>query len=520
MRLRSQSYLAYIVLAAAALAAVLITIRVFGSIGHALKAKLAGGTLPLAIATASLPNATVYQDYSATLQASGGTGTYSWSVASGRLPGGLTLSSSGVVGGTPNSAGSFSFVAKVDDRDGQSVTSWFTVLAQGPYGNVGDPYADEGGRPDGQAILVSRCHKLDSHKSYRLAQDVASRPDAVCFQLNGEHLRLDLNGHTITGRIINAGGDASGTVIFNGTVTCNFNDHGGDVGCIKITSSAPVSAGARIHHLTLHNGGNAGSRALHIDWPAPAPASGFSVRVFNLSGDTVAQPDVSRSYLLSIQGGGLTAEIAHNDLTCSGGANACQAIMCFGCHDAKMHDNRITMLPNTTSDTGRALLFDSADNGEAWNNLIYVNNNRGLRIRDSSNVTAHHNAFKNITGRAQDYVAAVHLGDPDRGTNDLHSVIENNTFEVDDGRVLMIRNGTNVVVRSNTVTCIKTCSGQLASVRSPLANGTTSISILSNPTASNLPAPQTVVEAGAVVTVCKSGAVIGPGAITRTVDCP
>jgi hypothetical protein len=229
---------------------------------------------------------------------------------------------------------------------------------------------------------------------------------------------------------------------------------------------------------------------------------------------------VSRSYVLSLQGGGLTAEIAHNDLTCSGGANACQAMMCYACHDAKMHDNRITMLPNTTSDTGRALLFDSTDNGEAWNNLIYVNNNRGLRIRDSSNVNVHHNVFKNITGRAQNYVAGIHLGDPDHGTNDLHSVIENNTFEVDDGSVLMIRNGINVVVRSNTVTCINKCSGQLASLRTPLAGGATSVSILSNPTVSNLPSPQTMVEAGATATVCKSGAATGPGAITSTTDCP
>lgn len=394
------------------------------------------------------------------------------------------------------------------------------VTTQELYGHVGDPYADEGGRPDEHAILVSRCRDLAPRKSYRLTKDVASTSAPVCFQLNGANIRLDLGGHTITGRIIAAGGDPSGTVIFNGTVNCNFSGHDSDVGCIRITSSAPISAQARIHHLTVHNAGDAGSRAVHIDWSAPAPVPGFSVRVFNVSGDTVAQPDASRSYVLSLQGRGLTAEFAHNDLTCSGGANACQAIMCFACHDAKVHDNRITMMPNTTSETGRALLFDSVDNGEAWNNLIYVNNNRGLRIRDSSNVTVHHNVFKDITGRAQTYVAAVHLGDPDRGTNDLRSVIENNIFEVDDGRILMIRNGMNVVFRTNTVICINTCSGQLASLRTPLADGTTSMSILSNPTVSNLPSPQTIVEAGAVIKVCKSGAATGAGAITRTTDCP
>jgi large repetitive protein len=63
-----------------------------------------GGTLPTAEAT--LP-------YAATLSASGGSGSKSWSVTSGQLPQGLTLSSDGRLSGTPQAGGSYGFRATV-----------------------------------------------------------------------------------------------------------------------------------------------------------------------------------------------------------------------------------------------------------------------------------------------------------------------------------------------------------------------------------------------------------------------
>ena len=51
--------------------------------------------------------------YSTTLSASGGSGTKTWTVAAGSLPAGLSLSSNGVVSGTPTAPGTASFTAKV-----------------------------------------------------------------------------------------------------------------------------------------------------------------------------------------------------------------------------------------------------------------------------------------------------------------------------------------------------------------------------------------------------------------------
>jgi hypothetical protein len=78
---------------------------------------------PLAVATTSLPGATVGSPYSQTLAASGGTAPYEWSVVGGALPTGLTLSLSGTIGGQPQSTGTFSFTVKVTDASNPALTA-------------------------------------------------------------------------------------------------------------------------------------------------------------------------------------------------------------------------------------------------------------------------------------------------------------------------------------------------------------------------------------------------------------
>ena len=71
---------------------------------------------PIAITTTSLAAGTVGVAYSATLTASGGTTPYTWLIASGSIPPGLTLNpDSGAIAGTPTAAGALSFSAQVTD---------------------------------------------------------------------------------------------------------------------------------------------------------------------------------------------------------------------------------------------------------------------------------------------------------------------------------------------------------------------------------------------------------------------
>ena len=74
------------------------------------------GTAPLTITTTSLAGGTQSVAYSQTLAATGGTQPYSWTLVSGSsLPAGLTLSSGGVISGTPTVQGTTSFTVQVTD---------------------------------------------------------------------------------------------------------------------------------------------------------------------------------------------------------------------------------------------------------------------------------------------------------------------------------------------------------------------------------------------------------------------
>jgi hypothetical protein len=90
---------------------------------------------PLSITTATpLPQASVGSFYTQTLAATGGSGSYSWSVVSGVLPAGLSLSTAGVISGTPSALapGTHSFTAQVTDTANYSITKAFTLTVPVP----------------------------------------------------------------------------------------------------------------------------------------------------------------------------------------------------------------------------------------------------------------------------------------------------------------------------------------------------------------------------------------------------
>jgi hypothetical protein len=77
----------------------------------------------LSIATASLTAGTVNASYAATLAATGGTSPYAWTLASGTLPAGLTLSTGGVISGTPTASGTSSLTVRVTDSSSPEQTA-------------------------------------------------------------------------------------------------------------------------------------------------------------------------------------------------------------------------------------------------------------------------------------------------------------------------------------------------------------------------------------------------------------
>jgi hypothetical protein len=85
----------------------------------------------IAYTPANPPNGTVGVAYSQSLTgASGGTGPYTYALASGSLPAGLSLASNGTLSGTPTAVGSASFSVRATD------SSSATAPATGPYSSA------------------------------------------------------------------------------------------------------------------------------------------------------------------------------------------------------------------------------------------------------------------------------------------------------------------------------------------------------------------------------------------------
>lgn len=104
---------------------------------------------PITFSAGTLTAASQGVAYNATITASGGTPPYTFSLVSGSLPGGTTLTKAGQLSGTPTGYGTFTFTVAVVDNASQRATANFTLSVLAPVaitttslpaGTVGDAY--------------------------------------------------------------------------------------------------------------------------------------------------------------------------------------------------------------------------------------------------------------------------------------------------------------------------------------------------------------------------------------------
>ncbi len=93
----------------------------------------------LTIVTTTLPNGVIGATYNATITAQNGTGPYTWSLASGTLPSGLTLNTAATglttsLSGTPTAAGVFTFTVQVSDSAAGTDTQLYNVTVTSSTG--------------------------------------------------------------------------------------------------------------------------------------------------------------------------------------------------------------------------------------------------------------------------------------------------------------------------------------------------------------------------------------------------
>ncbi|MCI0485694.1 MAG: putative Ig domain-containing protein [Blastocatellia bacterium] len=141
-------------------------VRAFNQSGESPYSSEAPVTTPitqpsLSVTTANLADAVVDVPYSRTLNASGGTSPYVWQIETGALPSGLQLSQTGTISGTPDTAGTSNFVARVTDADNRSTTKGLSLTVKPaapltittgalPAASVGTTYSQALGASGGQ----------------------------------------------------------------------------------------------------------------------------------------------------------------------------------------------------------------------------------------------------------------------------------------------------------------------------------------------------------------------------------
>jgi hypothetical protein len=154
----------------------------------------------LSITVSSLPAGTVQAAYSATLSATGGAVPYTWSITSGSLPPGLTLSPSGQISGTPTQAGGSSFAVQVTDS---------SSLAQTASTSLSITIAAAGANPVQITTTSLPGGQVNSAYSATLAATGGATP--YSWSLSGGSLPAGLS--------LSAAGQFTGTPTASGTVS-------------------------------------------------------------------------------------------------------------------------------------------------------------------------------------------------------------------------------------------------------------------------------------------------------------
>ncbi|MGY3592941.1 hypothetical protein ACVIGB_000972 [Bradyrhizobium sp. USDA 4341] len=130
-----------------------LQVRVTDSVGHTADSNPFTITIvpvdgpPLTIAGSPPSRADIGTPYSANFTANGGSGGYIFDIASGSLPLGLTLSSDGILSGTPTATSTNTYTLRVTDSEGDVATATFTISVALPIdlATPAFPYGVKGG---------------------------------------------------------------------------------------------------------------------------------------------------------------------------------------------------------------------------------------------------------------------------------------------------------------------------------------------------------------------------------------
>ena len=246
---------------------------------------------------ASMPDGTVGTAYSNQLTKIGGTGPFTWSVSAGSMPPGVTLdASTGLLSGTPTTAGSYPFTVRIVDANSRPDTKSGTVLIK-LASSVALVSSDSSVTFGTSVTLTATITPSDATGTVTFTDVPASgtnQGDTVTLgtgTISSGVATLTLALPAFGANQVSAGYGGDGT---HGTATSTAESvevtgYAGEIIANEFRTSGP--SGANDSYLELYNAG------------PPAPLAGFIVK--STSGTTVTVPeetgtlDTDRSYLLA-----------------------------------------------------------------------------------------------------------------------------------------------------------------------------------------------------------------------------
>lgn len=269
----------------------------------------------LSITTGSLGNAVVGVAYSASLSASGGTGSYTWSIGGGSLPPSVALdATTGQITGTPTAAGTYALTAQVRDSSGATASKQLSIAVS-------------------SALSVTSSGSLSSGvvgTSYSASLSAAGGTGPYTWSVAGGSLPGGLSLDAATGQITGTptaagtfafsvqvrdanGATASGSLSISIAVPLSINTGSLGNGVVGVAYSASLSAAGGTGSYAWSLGGGSLPPGVSLDaatgqitgTPTAAGTFGFTVQVRDASGATASKPfSIAISAALSVTSSG------------------------------------------------------------------------------------------------------------------------------------------------------------------------------------------------------------------------
>lgn len=216
-------------------------------------------TATITLSPTALPNGTVGVAYNQTISASGGSGTgFTFAITAGTLPSGLTLSSSGLLSGTPTAAGPFTFTVMATDsaRNKGSQQYTLTITATAPPTLKSIAFTGPNGTPPPTTLKVGQTVPITATGTYS---------DGSTQNLNGQVI---WSSTTPTIAKVDTTGKVTGESPGTATISATLN---GVTQTFTVTVGAPTPIGITFQPAPASRPSGVGITSPGALPPAPMP---------------------------------------------------------------------------------------------------------------------------------------------------------------------------------------------------------------------------------------------------------